>query len=347
MRILVADDESLVRRFLKTVLEGEWHDVTVVEASNGREALEKAVAASPDLIIIDIRMPVMSGLEAVRQIRLRYEDVPVLFLTAYEEFDYAVEAIKLKAADYLVKPVRPDFLIKSVSESLRRQGASKNERLGFDSIDPLMSALAKCVYEGDTYTLAETAGVSIPLERVPSLEGMKLSQIVETYKLMKDAAIRTLVSAAVDAGVARLFAELVSVNSYAYSRQSLAGTAALLAFAVYRLKTDEPFRVSQAAARLVEERCAGSVSLDDLSSSFHLSPFYMSRMFRREIGINFSRYLTLSRIDVACRVLADTDARLDEVAAIAGFSSARYLSIAFKSIVGTSPTDYRRTLSHV
>lgn len=105
LKVVVIDDEDLVRKGI--VLEVDWQSIgcmVVGEASNGEEGLEAVHKYSPDLIITDIRMPKMDGIEMLKQLRDENNQVNVIFLTAYSDFTYAQNAIKLLAADYLLKP---------------------------------------------------------------------------------------------------------------------------------------------------------------------------------------------------------------------------------------------------
>ncbi|MCU1290749.1 MAG: Two component transcriptional regulator, LytTR family [Acidobacteria bacterium] len=113
LRVVIADDERPAREFLKTILR-EFEDVEIVgEAENGTEALEIIRRAKPDLALLDLQMPEISGLEIVKQ--LKKTQMPlVAFVTAYDE--YAVQAFEVNAVDYLLKPVEKSRL----GETLQR-----------------------------------------------------------------------------------------------------------------------------------------------------------------------------------------------------------------------------------
>jgi DNA-binding NtrC family response regulator len=100
--ILVVDDEELIRWSLAEHLRGEGYDVE--EAENGLQLLEKVTARTPDLILTDLKMPKMDGMEALRRLREQDADVPVIVLTAHGAVDSAVEATRLGAKAYLSKP---------------------------------------------------------------------------------------------------------------------------------------------------------------------------------------------------------------------------------------------------
>jgi two-component system, LytTR family, response regulator len=117
LRIIIADDERPAREFLKAVLS-EFADAEIVgEAENGADAVEIIKTLKPDLALLDLRMPEISGLEAVRL--LRKSQMPlVAFVTAYDE--YAVEAFEVNAVDYLLKPVERSRLRETLNRAHER-----------------------------------------------------------------------------------------------------------------------------------------------------------------------------------------------------------------------------------
>jgi two-component system, LytTR family, response regulator AlgR len=122
MKVLIVDDEPLARERLRALL-GECGNVEIVgEAGNGREAVEAAARLAPELMLLDIRMPLMDGLEAARHIADFDTPPAVIFCTAYDE--HALAAFEAHAVDYLVKPIRRERL-QAALERARRFGAPR------------------------------------------------------------------------------------------------------------------------------------------------------------------------------------------------------------------------------
>lgn len=114
-RLFLADDEIIILRGLRKLLDwGELGIEIVGEAMNGKEAEERILALKPDLAILDIHMPLLSGLDILRTISERKLNTRVILLTGHEEFAYAREALRLGAGNYLVKPVRKEELLQAV-----------------------------------------------------------------------------------------------------------------------------------------------------------------------------------------------------------------------------------------
>ena len=113
IRILIADDEYLARSGLRSMLEElDLHVEIVCEATNGEEMARMASQYLPDIAFVDIRMPKLNGLEAIRLSRMASPHTHWLILSGFPEFDYAQEAIRLGVSAYLLKPVNPEELRK-------------------------------------------------------------------------------------------------------------------------------------------------------------------------------------------------------------------------------------------
>lgn len=117
MRVLVADDEPLARQRLRDLLAELGGFEVIGDASNGREAIEMADALGPDVVLLDIAMPVLDGLEAARHLSTFAAPPAVVFCTAYDA--HALAAFDARAVDYLVKPIRPERLAEAL-ERVRR-----------------------------------------------------------------------------------------------------------------------------------------------------------------------------------------------------------------------------------
>lgn len=108
MRVMIVDDEKLARERLRELLNDIGGYTVVGEASNGAEAVEKAAELNPDVLLMDIRMPGMDGLEAAMHLAGMENPPSVIFTTAYDQ--HALDAFEVNAVDYLLKPIRKDRL---------------------------------------------------------------------------------------------------------------------------------------------------------------------------------------------------------------------------------------------
>jgi two-component system, NarL family, response regulator DevR len=120
--ILIADDHAVVRLGLKTLLERQGHFKVVAEAETGEEAIEKAQASRPDVAVLDIRMPGVSGIEACRQIVQSVAGCKVILLTAYAEDELLFAALQAGASGYVLKLVGDNELIHAVERVSSGEG---------------------------------------------------------------------------------------------------------------------------------------------------------------------------------------------------------------------------------
>ena len=140
-RILVADDDAVIREGLRRILTAEGYEVETV--SNGRSALERLEQKRFRLLVTDLKMPGMSGLEVLQAIRNCQPELPVVLITGYAAIDNAVEAMKNGATDYLAKPFANDELVSKVKNAIQSRAVliddiclrrELNETNGFDSL---------------------------------------------------------------------------------------------------------------------------------------------------------------------------------------------------------------------
>lgn len=118
IRILLAEDQAMVRAGLKMMIETAPDMRVTGEAANGKEAVELCETHAFDCAVLDIRMPMMTGLEALKTIRTRWPQTKVLILTTFNDDDYAMEALKSGAHGYMLKDAEPEALTRAIRSCL-------------------------------------------------------------------------------------------------------------------------------------------------------------------------------------------------------------------------------------
>jgi two-component system NarL family response regulator len=164
IRVLIADDQPLYRRGLEVVLHTEDHIEVVGEAENGEEAIAKAEELAPDVVLMDVRMPRVNGIEATQAIRDRVPTTKILMLTVSDEDSDLYEAIKAGASGYLLKEVS----VEEVADSIRAvmQGESK--------ITPSMASKLINEFSAMSKRADERQRLPVPALTARELEVLKL-----------------------------------------------------------------------------------------------------------------------------------------------------------------------------
>ncbi len=116
IKVLLAEDHTIVRKGLCALLEKEVDINIVAEAENGREAIEKAQETKPDVVVMDIGMPILNGIEALRQLRKCCPEIKIIILTVHKNEEYILQALKFGASGYLVKKAAPSDLVAAIHE---------------------------------------------------------------------------------------------------------------------------------------------------------------------------------------------------------------------------------------
>jgi AmiR/NasT family two-component response regulator len=178
LEILIADDESIIRLGLKQILQEAGH--AVVAAENGVAAVRLAEAHTPDLVILDIKMPEMDGFEAARAIQDRAQ-VPIIFLTAFGEQELVERAVRLSVMGYLVKPINEAELLAMIQVAVQRFEEHTLTALAADEMKGELAA---------RHTIDRAKGLLMQREGISELEAYnRLQQRASTER-------RTLLEAA-------------------------------------------------------------------------------------------------------------------------------------------------------
>ncbi len=186
MKILIADDESMERAMLASILEEHFEDrVRLRQAENGRQAVDIAAIWNPDVVLMDIEMPGLTGIEAAQRILAQRSDIKLIFVTAYGVFTYAQEAVKLGACDYILKPIQAQEVLRSVEKAV---GQAESHRqleamapvldelsASGDKTNALMSRVQK--YLQHNYMLCD-----ISLDSVSAILGINASYFSSLFK---------------------------------------------------------------------------------------------------------------------------------------------------------------------
>ena len=185
LKVLVVEDEEMIRKGIVLAVDWAALDCVVVgEAANGAEALEAVDRLNPSLIITDLKMPQMDGLEMLRRLREQGNNVYVIILTAYDSFTYAQSALRLGAVDFLLKPFHDGDLEQAVTALRKRIG-------GEEKADSALPGLkrgdkSKYVLEAMDYIGAHYQDPNISISAIAQDLGISEGHLSHTFKKETD-----------------------------------------------------------------------------------------------------------------------------------------------------------------
>jgi DNA-binding response OmpR family regulator len=220
-RILIVDDEPVLRQTLARILQRAGFEVTTAES--GEQTLDYLATTAYDLIYMDIRMPGLGGLDVLDRIQARFPDLPVVLFTAQPDLDSAVEALRRGAADYLLKPLRPEMLIEKTQALLAvRQTEKRKEELRAE-IEKLRMELRNLEEMGNAETVPDPA--SSVADRFLKRGALVLD--LHTRRLLVDGRVVDLPPAAFDylTVLARHAPDVVDYRTLAAEAQGLQAEA--------------------------------------------------------------------------------------------------------------------------
>ncbi|WP_027625700.1 response regulator transcription factor [Clostridium lundense] len=347
-KILLVDDEILEREALKIMVGKLNNQVTIVgEAENGREAIELDMKLNPDIIFIDIKMPGIDGIKASEIIKKQNENKVIIMLTAYDDFDLIHKALTLGVNDYILKPIKREKLLEILSLQIDNLKTNKSrikekELLLMDKIISEEENEAKALLNSiiESYTLGSNEDVEYFKQKIQLLIE-KIIKVVSKFRFRNHKWINE------EECLIKLksFKDMESICNYAYTVLTL--TFLEIPEINVKTKKDDALRLKcsnkilEPALKYIEENYGEQILLEDVANISNLSLYYFSKLFKKEMGMNFTAYVTKYKIEKAKSMLKNTDIPIVNIASDLGYYECGYFTKVFKKIEGITPTEYR------
>lgn len=323
--LFVEDDEDILFLISRYKLWRQGQYRIAGTATNGREALDKLAAARYDILITDIRMPVMDGLELCRRVReLGYRTIVILAST-YHDFAYAKEGMRLGAVEYIEKPFSEEKLAEALELAGRFLGGNTLEDEIYDRL----------MHENQTarqmagYLTGQMQAVfpDIPLmarrETAAVLQGVYAKLVKRAPWLELMGSVDIYIGENIPEDTSRVLQEYLNI--------------------VNRYQLREPDPVVQKMVSILKHNICRPRLLDYLSEQMELSKDYMGKRFRSIVGITISEYCTRLKMEQAKTMLTGTAKKVYEISGELGYTTVDYFTGLFKSYTGVTPTAYRNS----
>lgn len=397
-KLMIADDEPKIRRGLSKALPWQELGVELVgEAENGVQALEVAKAKKPDILFVDICMPLMDGLEFVEQVRWQVPHCIVIIISGHDEFRYAQQAVKLHVFEYILKPV-----VKSKLESVVRKAIDEleqtrdtNRKLHWmnqqlqDNSAAIRDAFLMKWLEGivePKAILGQSHYLGLGWNGAVGIIAFKVVQHADSGKSKRvwdrdllEFALRNIAEDMMAGAPEASHVALTDKKGHTLvlsrtdnspdwqalgakiqdKMESLLDKTIIVEQQTAEQVTELPQTYRKVVKSLTDRASLSPIviltrkyiernfhrpdlTLGDVAEGVQVSPTYLSKQLKRELGLSFIDYLTEVRIRKAIQLMNDPLFKVYEIAESVGYSSQHYFSSAFKKVTGTSPMAYKR-----
>ena len=363
VKVFLVEDEAIIRRGIKKNVEWEKNGFEFVgEAGDGEYAYPQILKTEPDILITDIKMPFMDGLELSHLVKKILPNTKIIILSGYNEFEYAKEAITIGISEYLLKPVTAASLtavLRKVKEEIREEKEKSRllERY-FVSYEKYNEFLDKTDYTGvdrkliqDFLKLGSAGEEGMFIDEYLAAVGennyrsllLRQYMTIDIFFCVQEFLKGLSVCAdeiPPELGDIKYIPKIVGSEE-----QTVSYLKELFAFAISERDRVSGNRygslIDTAKQYLAEHFESNDVSLNTVAAQVGVSSSYFSSIFKQETGQNFVEYLTQVRMERACELLKCTSYRTAEIGEQVGYNDAHYFSAAFKKAMGQSPKDYK------
>ncbi len=362
--LLIADDETDERTLIRFLLNEFKNTFHILEAKNGREALLLLTDNHVDVLLSDIQMPFLNGIELVSQVKEKNPDIEVLFFSGYDDFSYVKAALSLKAVNYILKPVDPDEFHKLLTEIVDRLDSrkiefSKSEKYieeHFHDIAhnmPIKNPSPASIDE-DTNLLLHDIESSIKMKQAAHLSEQvhtlldKYTDIPKLSHIYIRHVCTTLLKMLISALPVQTDEDLQNAVKEIYSFRRFSDIIKMIEHYLDLVINifEQEQHTSNYAIYQVEQYIRlhyhEDITLNSLADLVYLNPNYLSNVFAQVTGCTLNRYIKQIRMEKAQELLLNTNMKVSDISQAVGYPNTSYFCKSFQKMFGATPERFRQ-----
>ena len=356
---MIVDDMEIMRKEIKRLkIWGEPTGFNIVEeAKNGQEALEKLRKRKMDLVITDIKMPAMDGVELLKKIIHEELSSCVVFLSEYGEFEYARQGIVYGAFDYIIKPVNEEKLRKLIEKAAKHIEKKKIEEEKIEKLKVQVEEKVEILYTEEDVEKIIKMFKNIDLKVVEAA-----SNIVETvgvtanYNVLKLAYVLNRMTSTLLEALQEIYPwlyKLTNISEYTDIDFAKASSFSdiktafleLIRELIMKIKKfelgNEVNSMIRNVCKIVLEHVDDEISVKVIANQLFLSQSYLSTLYREKTGTSLVEYITMVKMERAKILFRDNNIKNYEVANILGYKDVEYFGKIFKKYTGITPSKFK------
>lgn len=395
IKVLIADDEPRIRRGIKSIIDWEDSEFEFVgEAGDGEVALEIAKEMKPDLLLLDICMPFLNGLDLIEEVKKVLGNPIIIIISGHDEFNYAQTALRLNVFDYILKPIDRENLKmiigKAKDEIIERRSQKEINEFAINKLEKNSNYLKENFLKDWMRGTVKSSELQKEMKYFNVTYTNSMGLIV-VKPVLKSGGVNEkdwqldLLSYAISNIANEIMSKFDNINIFIDSKKQvviLCDTNPIKYWhgAVNELENivnkylkinivicasflrNDPLQVNivykSLCNRLIDKSKKTPIvievqkyinrnyhnedlSISEIANELGVSQTYLTRLFKRELGMTFIDYLTNVRIKNAIILMRDPSLKLYEIAELIGYNTQHYFSNVFKKLVGISPQDYK------
>ncbi|HHV98447.1 MAG TPA: response regulator [Clostridiaceae bacterium] len=370
MLILVVDDEMPARQSMVNMLNKLGY-TNILEACDGIEAIDIIKTEKPSIVLADIRMPEMNGIDLLNNIKTFGIDTLFIFVSGYDLFEYAQKAVKLGAFNYLLKPLSIEELKEAMDSAVEHFNKTYKQTFN-DLLRQLSNNINNKYVLENTVTLKENKSIiSFKTEQelfhffesnnfssalalisnvyesfvsgdaiaVPNFSKLNLHFILLLYRILEQLNVEPenlLGDEFLLCNELNTLSTIETITEWYKSKLDIC-------FNAINEKRDSANRkLIEKAKKYIKDNISMDITLESVSEHVHMSPSYFSKIFKDETGDNFVNYVSVYRVEIAKELLREGIYKSTEVGKMVGIHNTKYFYKLFKKITGLTPSQYRR-----
>ena len=362
--LLIADDETDERTLIRFLLNEYKNTFHILEAKNGREALLLLTDNHVDVLLSDIQMPFLNGIELVSQVKEKNPDIEVLFFSGYDDFSYVKAALSLKAVNYILKPVDPDEFHKLLTEIVDRLDSrkiefSKSEKYIEEHFHDIahnmpMKNPSPASIDEDTNLLLHDIESSIKMKQAAHLSEQvhtlfdKYTHIPELSHIYIRHVCTTLLKMLISALPVQTDEDLQNAVKEIYSFRRFSDIIKMIEHYLDLVINifEQEQHTSNYAIYQVEQYIRlhyhEDITLNSLADLVYLNPNYLSNVFAQVTGCTLNRYIKQIRMEKAQELLLNTNMKVSDISQAVGYPNTSYFCKSFQKMFGATPERFRQ-----
>ncbi len=362
--LLIADDETDERTLIRFLLNEFKNTFHILEAKNGREALLLLTDNHVDVLLSDIQMPFLNGIELVSQVKEKNPDIEVLFFSGYDDFSYVKAALSLKAVNYILKPVDPDEFHKLLTEIVDRLDSrkiefSKSEKYieeHFHDIAhnmPIKNPSPASIDE-DTNLLLHDIESSIKMKQAAHLSEQvhtlldKYTDIPKLSHIYIRHVCTTLLKMLISALPVQTDEDLQNAVKEIYSFRRFSDIIKMiehylnLVINIFEQEQNTSNYAIYQVEQYIRLHYHEDITLNSLADLVYLNPNYLSNVFAQVTGCTLNRYIKQIRMEKAQELLLNTNMKVSDISQAVGYPNTSYFCKSFQKMFGATPERFRQ-----